>query len=455
MSAKAAVTAGLVPMRGRRQKRRLNYGPKQDFITGFNGPDVEILPIPFGTDEFLLPGMQPGVSGALLGLDVRAKGMGTLSDPALEFACGGFTDVQFVDPGAYGTRFFNVTRLLAACGANSRVKLRGQWLAWNGNSARLHLCRETLSQEDSVLVVAPHPDDAEMAAYGLYSSMKATVVTLTAGDASKRFQNPGVFPALGRALIAKLRVWDSITIPRLGGVEMENAVNLCYPDGKLSEMRERPARDFQASGEEPLDFDGLRRLNSSSLISARSGCTWHSLIADLEQILVQTQPTIIVTPHPGLDPHADHIAATAAAVAAMKMAGLRKGRFFYTCVHNRCSELWPFGPLGSGVAHLLVTSASGEQASRFYSHTLSPRTQLEKFMALEAMHDVRDIAWPERPSLRKAAKRFGREFKALRSGPRPQNYVRRAVRPDEPFFVSDFQSALVPPGPGQAWETAE
>ena len=45
---------------------------------------------------------------------------------------------------------------------------------------RLHLCRENVAADDRVLVVAPHPDDAEIAAFGLYADTRATVVTLTA-----------------------------------------------------------------------------------------------------------------------------------------------------------------------------------------------------------------------------------------------------------------------------------
>ena len=43
--------------------------------------------------------------------------------------------------------------------------------------------------DERVLVVAPHPDDAEIAAFGFYADTRAMVVTVTAGDASDRYQN--------------------------------------------------------------------------------------------------------------------------------------------------------------------------------------------------------------------------------------------------------------------------
>ena len=46
-----------------------------------------------------------------------------------------------------------------------------------------------LLDDERVLVVAPHPDDAEIAAFGFYADTRAMVVTVTAGDASDRYQN--------------------------------------------------------------------------------------------------------------------------------------------------------------------------------------------------------------------------------------------------------------------------
>ena len=97
-----------------------------------------------------------------------------------------------------------------------------------------------------MLVVAPHPDDAEIAAFGFYADTRATVVTVTAGDASDRYQNPTQpWMSLTRGAVAQMRVWDSLTIPQFGGVPPERAINLCLPDGRLSEMYLHPDRDFR------------------------------------------------------------------------------------------------------------------------------------------------------------------------------------------------------------------
>jgi hypothetical protein len=207
-------------------------------------------------------------------------------------------------------------------------------------------------------------------------------------------------------------------------------------------MRAEPNRDFRGEGDEALDFDGLRTLSRSPLVRPGTDCSWNSLVGDLRHIFTTVQPTVIVTPHPALDPHEDHMAATAAVVEALSVAGLTHARLFLSCVHNRSSELWPFGPAGSGVAHLPVLASDGNLASGFYSHPLSEDRQTEKYIALEAMHDIREMGGALTPTLGRAGEVIRAELRALFDGigDPPASYLRRAVRPDETFFVMHFDA---------------
>jgi LmbE family N-acetylglucosaminyl deacetylase len=295
-----------------------------------------------------------------------------------------------------------------------------------------------------VLVVSPHPDDAELAAFGLYADKQATVVTITAGDGSDRYTGKDRGVRLTRAQIGRMRVLDSIMAPQIGGVPREHVLNLAYPDGLLSEMRASPAIDFSKGAKDALDFAGLRQLNLSPLLRDRGQSTWQSLVSDLAHVIKLTQPTIIVVPDPWLDPHADHTATTMAVCEAFRGTNQLDGRFFLTCVHNRWSELIPLGPAGSGVPLPPRREGESPEMDGFYSHALSPERLTEKYLALEAMHDVRELSACPPQDVRL----LGRKLREIAGasihgmGIPPTSLLRRAVRPDEVFWTVSVAAAM-------------
>ena len=437
-----AFTVVLVLLRHRVYRRRVFYNPKQSCVLGMAGPAIETISIHCGKNGFVLPGPLTGAVSGLFEIEVRATITGWLWDPAVNIKAGEFHDVQYLERGGHGVRVFNVSRLLNSKVAGEQVKLTGLGLTWPSTETRLHVCREKVAAEDRVLVVAPHPDDAEIAAFGLYADTRATVVTLTAGDASDRYHNPmQPWMSLSRNTIASMRVWDSLTIPQFAGVLPGGAINLCLPDGRLRDMYLHPNRDFRGEGKEALDFFTLRQMNRSPLLQKNAPCNWRSLVHDLGHIIANAKPTIVVAPHPRLDPHPDHLFATLALVEALQSADSMTARMFLYTVHNRRSELWPFGPAGSGVALLPIFPDDGVCASGFYSHRLSIERQRQKFVALEAMHDVRDMQWPIEPRHQRVGSRIAAEFRAWAHGMghKPTSYLRRAVRPDELFFVTSLE----------------
>ena len=434
--------AGLLAQRQRTYQRHIHYDPRQDCVTRFSPASVEAIPVRCDADGFVLPEVKPSPSGGLLELSVRASTAGRLLDPAVDIEADGFRDSQIMERGVRGTRFLNVSRLLAAGVApGAHVTLRGRHLSWRTDSARLHVCREAPTPSDRVLIVAAHPDDAEIAAYGLYADAGATVATLTAGEDSDRYSGRrGLSLRLPRAMVARVRVWDSLTVPQLGGVRQEQCVNFCYPDGRLQMMRSDPARDFRDKGEEAPDFDVLRRLNSSPFVPEAAACSWDSLVRDLGHLLAKTKPTVIVAPHPWLDPNTDHAFSTLAVCEALRSADQLDGRFYFYVNHNRRSELWPFGSAGGGVPLLPMLAEDVVDCDGFYSHILSVSRQREKFLALEAMHDVRDLGAPEPlPVVARLLRLKAEAGAALHGlGLPPTSFLRRAVRPDELFLTTSL-----------------
>jgi LmbE family N-acetylglucosaminyl deacetylase len=406
---------------------------------------VETVAVDCKEQGFILPKSHQITSG-FLEIEVDTSVMGLIADPAIEIRADRFHDIQYVERGARGLRFFNISRLLRCTTEGTPVHLSGRGIRWRRDAVRLHFCRESVSSADRVLVIAPHPDDAEIAAFGLYSETDAMVVTLTAGDASDRYGNaPQPWMQLSRDDLGRIRVLDSLAIPQLGHVSSERAINLCFPDGRLRDLYLCPEMDLR-NERNALDFAALRRMNCSTVIQPEgAGCSWSSLVRDLSRIVAATVPTIVVAPHPTLDPHPDHLCATLAVGEALEVVGAKSPRMFLYMVHNRRSELWPFGPAGSGVPLLPILAGDGACGSGFYSHPLSIEQQRMKLIALEAMHDLREIQWPTPAA---AHWRLGaRILPELRGwvhgmGVDPTSYLRRAVRPDELFFVASCKDAV-------------
>lgn len=431
-------------LRRRTYRRYLGFDPRRSYSHKLEGPEIEAVAVRVMPAGFALSPLAAGAAGALLELEVRTSLRGRCCDPYVEIEARGVRCRQYFERGARGVRFLNLSRFLAGLVPGEVVRLRGGALRWTTGWARLHLCREKLEPRNRVLVVAPHPDDAEIAAFGVYRSTRATVVTLSAGEASDRYlATRAVSSEIPAATVARLRVWDSITVPFLGGLDPAHSINLCYPDGRLAEMCAAPERDFNGSAGHG-EFAALRRMNlSPATPPAPAAACWNGLVADLAHLLRQVKPGVIVTPYPFHDPHPDHGYSTVAVCDALRQAGIEPPRFYFYLSHYRVTELYPLGPVGSGVTLPPVFGGNGVACDGFCSQALSPEEQLDKHLALEAMHDMREIrrirgeGWPN--ALRRLRAEVHAKIHGL--GNPPTSHFRRAVRAEELFFVLSAEHA--------------
>jgi LmbE family N-acetylglucosaminyl deacetylase len=426
-------------------QRHLNYASRADYHYRLGADRGRPVPVVWGSDGFATS-IPEGASSSFVKVRIVATWRGQVADPYLELACGERVARQYFERGAGGVRCLNLSGLVRGTVGACQVRLRGRGCRWYPVDTALCAFDDSLRAEDRVVVVAPHPDDAEIAAFGVYSSTDAAVVTVTAGDASDRYG--GVAP-LTRNDVARLRVWDSITVPRIGGVPPQRAINLAYPDGRLAEMAAKP--DCDVRGE--LEFDELRAINLSDLVRGSAVCSWESLVEDLAHVFTRHRPTAIVTPSPTHDSHSDHRRTTFAVCRALSRAGLSEGRLFLPVIHNRWTELYPFGP-ATAVASLPPNlDPSDGDWDGICSYPLSVEQQALKYMALEAMHDLREFRAPF-PDTKTLVRRSLGELKAALHGmgTPPTSYLRRGPRPDEVFFVLGFRRALelLP-----TWEAAE
>ena len=336
------------------------------------------------------------------------------------------TTLQYFEPNAAGRRHLDLSPLLPLkCGEEVKIS-SDDGTKWRvDQDASLTTFTNPPMQDKRVLVLSPHPDDAEIAAYGLYTFSKADIVTITAGDAGKpKFGNVWDDPGEQYRAKGRIRTFDSCVVPLLGGLRPQ--INLGYYDGTLEDMQKNPFETVPPKHAKLEDPGYFRRFNFDEELRNRPfESTWRNLVADLLEELEKTQPDIVVTPHPLLDSHKDHKFTTVALVEALKRWNQHCVLYLYSN-HTVGNEAYPFGPrhglaglppMDEHVMHPIYVHG-------LYSHPLSGEVQKQKLVALEAHHDLRAFDLLDGSDVIKP--------------PPGLDYYRRAGRPNELFFVTDF-----------------
>jgi len=448
----------------RRDDRLETCGPRLTF-------DIVLEP-----SGFTLPdGLARAGQTAFLRLSVKAGPLGHLFDPAFELT--ELTDLadiadlrglgsgrplalrQSFERGARGDRYVNLSPLFALdprrppTPSRRRVRIRGRFIrAASGRASLLVFDPPSLGRGPR-LVLAPHPDDAEIGAYGVYAGEPSAswVVTLTAGEGGSGGPAARLPDGVRARWNAELRVHDSLTIPRLAGVPFDRCANLAYPDGRLEEMHRAPGRAFPLACERDLSRAALRARNAApGLGPPDAPATWDGLVDELRRILEFVKATVVVCPHPAIDPHPDHVfTAVALSEALRRLDGPQPLVLLYV-VHVREVPIHPVGGAGSLVTVPPTTGSSGEggdarsgdgwSADTLYSLPLSPELRQAKAFAVEASHDVRDVhaghdGGPGTlAGLLRAVKR-GVSGYLSGLGRHPTSFLRRAPRPNELYHV--------------------
>ena len=406
----------------------------------FSGKTVQTLKVEIsknadGSFSFPWPHLVGKPDSALLMLKVRSNDAQPL---LVRLSSGDTTSEQMFPAGGAGTRTLNASSF-ANLNSGAVVAVQVSHGAIDFFEATLSLFKTELPTNGTTLVLAPHPDDAEVGAFGLYASRKSTVVTLTAGNAGEQNYCQLVpDPASHYRFKGEVRVIDSVTIPWQGGVPASRAFNLGYFDGQLQTMFETPGTAVEELYVHNDDTLPYRKLNQAALLPLVSRkATWNNLVADLKTILNRVRPTTIVIPDPRLDSHPDHQLTTVALSEALAKTKLTPTILLYT--NHADHDRYPLGPTGQDFP---LTSWCGTEplpALGFYAFAMNAEQQRRKLMALESMHDLR-LA----PS---AQYDFGTppddRCQSKPGAPLGEStYFRRAVRSHEWFLVVDRTSLL-------------
>jgi LmbE family N-acetylglucosaminyl deacetylase len=368
---------------------------------------------------------------ALLGVSVHAA----VPMPFVEIASGVRLDRQYFSAEDTGPRWLNLSFLRGAVSGGTRVTIRTDGMRITAGSALLRLFSNGLDLSQTLLVLAPHPDDAEIAAFGLYANRKATVVTVTTGNAGPRsFEAVFDDDAEMYHFKGRIRLIDSITVPWQGGIPPDRTFNMGYFDARLAEMHDRPTAVIPEMYGPNTDIGAYLRYNIGSLLPKRArASTWTNLVDDVEAVLKKVKPAVIVAPHPQLDTHRDHQFTTVAVAEALARRRQRATLLLYTNHADR--NRYPYGPAGT-IVSLPPPVAHDVPIDRVYSHPVSLDLQRQKLFALESMHDLRSS--PSR--LYQVEVGEDRLREPEKQGPAAiggVNYLRRSPRSNELFFVYD------------------
>lgn len=335
---------------------------------------------------------------------------------------------HYFEYGAKGARYLNISGI-----SKETIKIECSHLRLDSKNITLYGYKNAISQSEKILILAPHADDAEIAAFGFYKTMSnVTIVTTTAAehgvcnycDMYKKDRTKNSFKK------AELRIFDALCIPMLGNVPIQNSLTLGYFGGSLKWMSENPKSTASSFVPGIDNMNKFRRVTHANIkLEENVKPIYEAFLEDLTQIIQQLEPSIIVTAHPIIDSHPDHKQTTISAMQVVKDLNYECNFFLYTN-HLELSETYPIGKIHSSIT--LPPNKSKFYFDSIYSFNLDKNLQIDKFFAIEAMHDLRNSL--VFISTKYAFKHFTKMFKRDLKG-KDKSYFKRAVRANELFFV--------------------
>ncbi|WP_458129102.1 PIG-L deacetylase family protein [Pseudomonas sp. Z2-11] len=417
----------------------LFYAPSDDYRYDFP-QDTPQFPVTLSGGRLQVTGQFDARQTLILQVRVKSRWLGRFLDPQVWIG----EDRQDLERGVCGERFLNLSGQGTAL-TTGTLALRGRFCSL-APQATLHVLSNPDFARQRLLIVAPHADDAELAAFGLYSrASEVAIVTLTQGEIeAERYRDMGLDPAEAARLKGRLRSWDSLAVPLWGGVAQQQCVQLGYYCLQLEAMAKTPVQAFGSRESGESDIREARRFNALNLPGDADGLpTWRNLVADLARLLEHHRPEVVLTPHPELDPHSDHVASTRALMEAIELSTWRPQTLLLYANHLHDNDRWPMGPAGHGIA--LPPAIEPLPADGLWSPSLDASTRMDKAMALGMQHDLQG-----RPPFKRRLRRIIQRLLAGRRWPSTgeDEFFRKAVRRHELFWVRRLNGT--PPEDDQA-----
>jgi LmbE family N-acetylglucosaminyl deacetylase len=413
---------------------KYNYDVTQDYRYALQNSVHELIEVDVRNGIFQVNDSKNWDTG-FIKVKVAATLTGYFAEPSVEIISEKQRSILTLERGVRGERFINLPASKQP--GNIHFQLIAHHLSIQDQHAGVVLFANPKMQDHPrVLVIAPHPDDAEIAAFGLYSAFDSLILTITAGEAGP-YKYDEIYLNAKQQFEKKgtLRVWNSITVPLLGGVMPEHAINLGYFDGTLQTMAENKGKSAHSLYTDIQDVNFFRRQNLSRLTPPSEGkANWPSLVADIEQIILAFNPDIIVTPYPAIESHPDHKFSTVAVIEALQGINRQQGQLFLYTNHATASDYFPYGQQGELVSIVPDLNNSLYFNSIYSFDLVEPK---DKILALDAMNELRlDTSWLTITGALKILTKTLSNKLMLND----TTYFRRGARANELFLVVNVSS---------------
>lgn len=409
------------------RKRQYKYKPKQDYIYNFdNEINLNILN-PIDLSDYTKD------TTLVIAFSMKSNLLGQFFQPYVEIV-GKTSEKIYLEHGLNGKRYFDVSGFVG----QKSIKVYYRYCSPVATEGSLYVFKNPEIENKKILVLASHPDDAEIAAYGLYSNCKQSyIVTLTVGEGNCGYCTLIKNKEAQAIQKGRLRVHDSLTVASLGGVPQHRCVMLGYFCKTLKWMNKHPEDKAFSDSTNISDINFFRRVDHADFkCNHNPSPTWDSLVEDLKNILESIGPDLIVTPHPQIDSHSDHQYTTYALLEAMESRNHQKIPLLTYTNHHIYNDAYPYGEIFSTSA-LAPKFENPFICDGVYSYRLSESEQFDKFYALEAMHDLRNSLLVI--GVKRAFKHFIKKLRRTIQQ-RDKSYYRRAVRPNELFYLTDWEA---------------
>lgn len=295
-----------------------------------------------------------------------------------------------------------------------------------------------------VLVLAPHSDDESLAAGGLLQQFQARgenprVVLVTGGDAFRlaaeaHYRRVGVH-APEMLAFGRTRLSESRSALVALGLPPDHLTFLGYPDQGLNRLWQDC---WSESNPCSSPTTGVSRVPYAEARTPGSPFAGHALVAELEAIMREVRPGVIVYPHPN-EAHVDHWGLSVLVTAALEE--LRRtdptwqppAEWLYL-VHRGD---WP-APKGFRPQDALLPPAKlADGMTQWHTLALTPEQVQHKGEAIQAYHTQYTI-------LRRYMQSFVRKNELFGTMDR----VVLTAAPPHPVPAA----LLLPPWPDQSWQ---